>query len=113
MKTATETRIPWADRRKIRADALTAMTMRVIERYLDSSPEAREHNVRRLAANALFELFYVAGAEVITDLDRANAGLPPRNDEGYAERELQILEAHREQALMQPLVASVPFPIKS
>lgn len=102
--------IPWQDRRKLRADALASMALRAVDRYLDRSPEALDANVVKLAHRALFDLFYQTGADIISDMDRANAGLAPRGDTGYTESELQIMEAHKQKIMMQPLVGMFPIP---
>lgn len=102
--------IPWPNRRKMRADALAAMTMRAVERYLDNSPEALDHNVRKRAHQELFDMFYQVGADIVTDLDRANAGLPARNSEGYTDEELQILEASKREMMIRPMLGTVLLP---
>ena len=88
------------DRRRIRAQQLTAHIMHAIEKYLCQHGEvdgAREANA------TLFEMLYEAGADIITDLDRANAGLPPRNHSGLTREELYIMEAKRIEAMLKPM----------
>jgi hypothetical protein len=52
----------------------------------------------------LTKIFYANGAEVITDADRATAGLKPRDNLGYTLDELHILEAHSTLAMTAPMV---------
>lgn len=87
------------DRRRQRADQLTAAILRVIIPYL--ADETGDE--RRDAHYALLELLYKAGAEVITDADRATVGLPPRDGMGYTGDELRAMEAFRLNLLMRPM----------
>jgi hypothetical protein len=68
------------DRRRMRADALTAHIMHAIGDYLCRHGE---QDGAREASRALFKMLYEAGADIITDLDRANAGLAPRGTSDY------------------------------
>lgn len=95
--------IPWPDMRRRKADMLTAMVMREVEPYLDRSEEALEYNVRRRVHEALHKLFWQTGADIVTDNDRLNAGLPLRDEMGYTAEELQVMEAKMMEARMHPL----------
>lgn len=95
--------IPWNDMRRLRADALTAHVMRIISPYITDY----ENNLHAKAHEALYKVFHDAGVEVITDMDRAAAGLMPRDDQGYTRDELQILEMRRREAMMRPLPVSI------
>lgn len=103
-KTATEmSRVSWPDKRRLRADALTSHIMHIIGAFITD----REHDLHRCAHEALFKAFYDSGVEVITDMERARAGLMPRNDEGYTAYELQIMEARMQEAMLRPI--TMPF----
>lgn len=65
--------------------------MHLIDEYITD----RENNNYRKAYNALYEAFHQAGVEVLTDHDRAMAGLPTRDVKGWTPQELAILEAAR------------------
>ncbi len=95
--------IPWQDMRRLRADALTAHVMRVIAPYITDV----ENNLHAKAHRELYKVFHDAGVEIITDMDRASAGLMPRNDQGYTREELQILEHRRREAMLSPLPINV------
>ena len=90
--------------RKHRADVLTAHIMQIVDKYLRD--EGREH---RDCSRELLDVFYDSGAEVITDADRAIAGLSPRNEQGLTAQELQLLEMHRLQVMMRPLEHFLPL----
>ncbi len=52
-----------------------------------------------------------AGYDFITDMDRANAGLPQRGVLGWTEAELHVMENQRLMALaapMPPIIISKP-----
>lgn len=88
------------DRRRMRADAITAHIMHAIGGYL-----CRHGDVdgAREASRALFQMLYEAGADIVTDLDRSNAGLAPRDHNGLTREELQIMEAKRIEAMLSPM----------
>jgi hypothetical protein len=96
--------------RQQRADELTARVMSVIGKYL----ERHDGEACRDAGHALFDLFYGSGVEVISDADRAAAGLLQRDEQGLTPEELQILEARRMQIMLAPmppvLIRDLPEP---
>lgn len=57
----------------------------------------------RNAARKLEELFHTAGAYIVTDADRAAAGLPMRDHNGLTLEELVVIEAKMMQAMMETL----------
>lgn len=85
--------------REHRADALTAHVLHIIGPFLD---EGRERDSRPDAARALFQSFYNSGVEIISDADRALAGLSPRGPSGMTKEELAALEARHMEALLRP-----------
>lgn len=99
--------VPWTDMRRLRADALTAHIMRIISPFITDY----ENDMHRKAHSELYKAFHDAGVEVITDMDRAAAGLMPRNDQGYTREELQILEMRRRDAMLRPM-PTVVFPVE-
>lgn len=96
MKTATE-RMMMPDRRRLRAQALTAAVIQVIEPYLDT------RRLLRRASDDVFNLFMTKGVEVITDQERAEAGLSPRNDLGLTPEELAAIEHRRLELMLRPM----------
>ena len=87
--------------RRNKANALTGHVMNVIGKYLCDHGDARGHQD---ASRALMQMFYESGADIITDADRAAAGLPDRGPSGLTREELQIMEARR----MEAMLAQVP-----
>lgn len=85
--------------RRTRASQITANVMQIIDRHLCDHGDSRAH---RDASSALFETFYEAGAEIITDFDRSQVGVPPRGPYGLTAQEIQIMEATRIEAMLAP-----------
>lgn len=88
----------------LRARALVAAVMQKIDPFLD----IEQDYVRSEVYNALIELFHSKGVDVITDADRADAGLPPRGADGWTGEELVALERYRFALLTQPIYAEMP-----
>jgi hypothetical protein len=82
--------------RRHHAYALTAHIMNAIGKYLDRG----EVDGARKASRDLFEAIYEAGAYIVTDADRAGAGLPMRGPYGLTREELRILEHKHIEAMM-------------
>lgn len=89
--------------RRRRAEALVANTMRVLDGII---PDGR----KRDAYYALLDSYIGAGVEVLTDQERADAGLQPRGELGWTPQELHALEAKRLEALMRPVAMFLPTP---
>jgi hypothetical protein len=87
----------YPNRRYQKARNLTAHVMHILDKYLHSSVNHRE------IVRELEDLFYTAGAEVITEHDRINAGLAPRNHNGLTLEEIAILDARFAKAMLEPL----------
>lgn len=93
--------IPPFDRRRARAMAIVGSIMKTIDPLLGE-------DVRRgRIADALLGLFHEADAEIITEHDRREAGLPPRNEYGLTPFEHQAIEAKRYELMVQPLMPMV------
>ena len=90
------------DLRRRRADALVAEIMSAIGPFLSHDRDARED-----AARAVHRLLTSQGAYVMTDHERAEAGLPPRDDKGWTEAELRAYEASMLHAMMAPITPPI------
>lgn len=86
--------------RMIRAMQLTSHIMRIVRKYLCDHDGTKGH---KGATQDLMEVLYESGAEVITDADRAVAGLPARGPYGLTAEELGILEMRRVEAMLGPV----------
>lgn len=91
------------DLRKVRAQSLAAAVMRAVDPLLD--PE--NPRVRRDAFDAIFEVLWQQGVEVLTDYTRSEARLPPRGEDGWTDDELQALEEARLAVLRRPMLFRV------
>lgn len=91
--------IPWQNLRQRRAEMLAAMVMNCLDRFIRDDQEV---DCRKYASRELMLLFSALGAEVITDFERLQAGLPQRGPMGYTDEELRIMEANRAAALFTP-----------
>lgn len=102
------TRALTIDLRRRRADSITAHIMHAIGKYLCRHGEA---DGAREVSRSLFQMLYEAGADIVTDVDRANIGLAPRDHGGLTRDELHIMENRRIEAMlrpMPPLVMTLP-----
>lgn len=88
-----------------RARALTAHIMSIVCKHLCDHGGARGH---RDASRELFEALYESGAEVITDADRAAAGLPARGPYGLTIEQLRILDERYMEAMLRPTSMLLP-----
>lgn len=88
------------DRRRMRANSITAHIMQAIGKYMCDHGDV---DGAKEASRALFDMLFQAGAYIVTDLDRANAGLSPRDYNGLTREELQIMEAKMLEALLAPM----------
>ena len=83
------------DLRRIRAQRLTSAIMQEITPFLSED--------KRDIHNAIYELLWRSGADMITDHDRREAGLPDRDNNGYTYEELRILENKRIELMLSPM----------
>ena len=90
------------DRRRQRADMFAHEVLRVVGRYVCDHGEENHDNMKHLHRE-LFGLFYQQGFDVVTDLDRTNAGLPLRDDKGWTDAEHRVLEETRIAVMRRPL----------
>lgn len=88
--------IPLPDARHLRARSLSAQILRVLGPYI------ADRNWRDVQ-EALELLLSREGVEVLTDEDRANAGLPPRGPTGWTTDELLAYEKRKLEVMLQPL----------
>jgi hypothetical protein len=87
------------DLRRNRTHQLVALVMSVVSKYITNDRD----DLRRKAHHDLYNAFYEAGVEVITDQTRVSMGLPPRGDLGWTRVELHAMEAKRLEAMLAPL----------
>jgi hypothetical protein len=90
--------------RQRRAEGLAIEIERRIEK---ASPYIRyeaSHGARRAISNAIRDVLMEVGADLITDHDRSEAGLPPRGPDGWTVQELHAIERRRLEALYAPFV---------
>jgi hypothetical protein len=92
--------------RMMRARSLVGAVMSKIDPFLDHDQD----HVRKGVYEALLELFHSEGVDVITDAQRADAGLPPRGPDGWTMEEIVAIEHHRLNVLTAPIYARFPAP---
>lgn len=92
------------DLRRQRAMAMTAHVMQIVSKYVRNDETDALRHINR----DLFELFHDSGIDVVTDQMRQEAGLPPRDEDGWTPHELQILEAKRIETMLKPLQVVLP-----
>lgn len=92
--------------RRHRANQIISQIMQILGKYICT----HEHrNLHRDANRDLMEIFYEAGAELITDADRAAAGLLRRGPYGLTAQELAIIENKRIEAMLRQLNITIPI----
>lgn len=92
------------DLRYARSQALTAYIMQIVGKYIC------DHGDRDGHANCsrdLMEIFYKVGVEIIADAERAEAGLPPRDERGWTAQELAAMEARRLEFMSRPIQMTI------
>lgn len=94
-------RLNFTDRRHARAAKLAGHLVKALDRLLHPDQF-------RYVSRALFDALYLEGAEIITEYDRVQAGLSPRNDRGLTREELAVLDARLVHAMLTPMPVSAP-----
>ena len=89
------------DKRRARAQQLAAHLFRAIEPHLAAVADHRD------VFDALYAIVHGEGWDIVTDADRASAGLPPRDEMGWTAAELHALEHARFQQLLGPQTDSI------
>lgn len=64
--------------RQMRAQRITAELMHVLDKHLRHDPDI---SLRKIHED-IFDMFFKADVDIITEIDRINAGLPRRNAYG-------------------------------
>ena len=89
--------------RRARADMLAAHIMSIVRKYIpDDGSKAR-----RRAQEDLRDALYTSGGDMISDADRAEAGLAPRNEFGITAEEMQAMELRRREIMLRPFTATL------
>ncbi|EHK57671.1 hypothetical protein [Allomesorhizobium alhagi] len=89
------------DMRRARAEQLIGAIMQKVGHLVE---DGRQEEVYYL----LHELLSQGGIEVLSDYDRQRIGLPPRGPDGWTVEEIMALEQRRLDAILTPVVASMP-----
>lgn len=88
------------DRRRMRAMALTHQIMQIVGKYV---PRDRERDLQRDLMYELQEAMERVGAEIVSDFDREQFGLPPRGPDGWTMDEIIAIEKRRLEMLTAPM----------
>lgn len=96
--------------RKYRADRITSEVMQIIDKHLRDNREARKQNTIRDIHRDILDMFFKTDVDVVTEIDRIEAGLPRRNAYGYTKDEMRIMELHRQKKMLEamPPILVVP-----
>jgi len=99
------------DKRRLRAMVLTSQIMQIVGKHV---PYDRERDILRDISYALQEAMKKVGAEIVSDFDRQQYGLPPRGPDGWTMEEIMELEKRRFEIMYATrppmIVASSPLP---
>jgi hypothetical protein len=80
--------------------SLMAQIMQIVGKYI---PDDRERDLERDLYYELQEALEKAGAEIISDFDRQQYGLPPRGPDGWTMEEIVELEKRRLEMMFAPM----------
>lgn len=83
---------------------------RIEQRLLRCDLSSRERTVIFYAA---LEILMEAGAELVTDRDWQDAGLPPRGQDGWTYEELAAMERKRIEVMTAPIRCMVTAPVST
>lgn len=97
---ATLDQLQHIDKRRLRAMALTAHILQIVGRYI---PHNSERDPMRDLAYELQEALEKNGAEIISDFDRQEWGLPPRGPDGWTIEEIMAMEKRRLEYMLAPM----------
>jgi hypothetical protein len=103
MATQARESIQRIDLRRLRAEALFHGILQHVRPYLRDDAD-----LRKIHEGMLREL-YDTGAEVVSDYDRDQLGLPPRGPDGWTDYEIAALEQLRLDAMTKPLHYTIPI----
>lgn len=93
------------DRRRLHADSLLSLIIRTARKCKDDTA-ADPHLFEQELYDRLSAALNNHGAEIISDYDRQQYGLPPRGPDGWTDEEIIALEKKRLEALMnQPPIS--------
>ena len=62
-----------------------------------------KNNSDKYVAREVMDLFMALGVEVITEADRIQAGLEPRDHNGMTLQEIQIMDTRLIKAMLEPM----------
>ncbi len=97
---------------EIRTNLRFNRTMSIVPAMMNIiRPRLRDDVELRDVYDDLIRLLNEAGAEIITDHDRREAGLQPRDDYGWTPDELIALERRRLEIMTRPLNFVIPAPL--
>lgn len=88
----TEIRLPY---RQIRAERITAEIMRILARHV--GPD--ENNTLKRIHQDISDMFFKADVDIVTEIDRLEAGLPRRGAYGITPEDLAFMELRKKQIM--------------
>jgi len=86
----------YPNRRHQKAMNLTAHVIHIVAKYC---PDDKLRDVSR----EIEDLFYTSGVDIITEADRIQAGLMPRDHNGMTLEEIKVLDARYMKAMLEPM----------
>ncbi len=93
------------DVRRVRSQQITHFIFHALRDFIPDDCQGR-------ALDTLYRLLHEAGAEIVTDHTRAEAGLPARGPDGWTVEELLALERRRLEIMARPLAPIIMEPRK-
>ena len=97
-------RIERINKRRMRAMSLTAQIMQLVSKHVPYDPD---RDLMRDLHYELLEALERHGAEIVSDFDRQEFGLPPRGPDGWTMEEIIALEQRRMEMLTRPMAPMI------
>lgn len=100
------------NKREYRARNLSSYIMNKIYDALIAADQ--EHrSLPRFVENALLETFMTKGIDIVSDYERQEYGLPPRDEYGYTLEELHALEEKKLELMRRPMPSIINIDMKT
>ena len=96
-------------RQDLRARRAMSLASAVMDKISHLICDCGEEPLRRVAHDAILDIFFQEGVEVLTDYDREQMGLQPRSPDGWTIDEIIALEKRRLEIMTRPLQMLVPI----
>ena len=99
-------RSPAMPLRKYSAYRITSEVMRIVSEHIENDERNTVRNIHR----DILDMFFKADVDIVTEIDRIEAGLPRHNAYGYTKEEMRIMELHRQKKMLEAMYPILVVP---